>query len=170
MTRSQFIFCSAILIGSLLPDIIDKPVGMFLWSNIFGYGRIFSHTLLFSLLLFAGGSLLYLKSKQNWLLWLGCGSVTHLALDQMWLTPDILFWPLTGAGFEGVRISVSDWLSGTLFSLVRDPGTYIPELLGLGILIAFLIRKVGLSRHTSDVAQGQQVLQVLKIRKESRDR
>jgi hypothetical protein len=38
-----------IIIGSLLPDIIDKPVGMILLP--LNNGRVFGHTLLFILIL-----------------------------------------------------------------------------------------------------------------------
>ena len=38
-----------LLIGSLLPDIIDKPVGQLIFRETFSNGRIFSHTLLFLL-------------------------------------------------------------------------------------------------------------------------
>ena len=36
-----------LLIGSLLPDIIDKPIGVYFFRETFSNGRIFSHTLLF---------------------------------------------------------------------------------------------------------------------------
>ena len=42
-------------IGSLLPDIIDKPVGQVFFRGTFSDGRIFSHTLLFLALVSLGG-------------------------------------------------------------------------------------------------------------------
>ena len=36
-----------LMMGSLLPDIIDKPVGRLLLRDTLNNGRIFSHTLLF---------------------------------------------------------------------------------------------------------------------------
>ena len=48
-----------IIIGSLLPDIIDKPVGMILLP--LENGRVFGHTLLFVLILLLIG-LKYRKS------------------------------------------------------------------------------------------------------------
>nr|WP_292468287.1 metal-dependent hydrolase [Methanolobus sp.] len=33
--------------GSLLPDIIDKPIGRFLFADSIANGRIFAHTLVF---------------------------------------------------------------------------------------------------------------------------
>jgi len=41
------------VLGGLLPDIIDKPVGFLFFNN----GRIFSHSLVFFLLLLGAGCL-----------------------------------------------------------------------------------------------------------------
>jgi len=48
-----------LLIGSLLPDIIDKPTGQVLFRETFSNGRIFCHTLLFIILVTVIGLLLY---------------------------------------------------------------------------------------------------------------
>ncbi len=44
-----------ILLGSLLPDTIDKPVGLLILRDFFSNGRIFGHSFLFSLLILAAG-------------------------------------------------------------------------------------------------------------------
>ena len=36
-----------LVVGSLLPDIIDKPLGLILYHG-FGNGRLYAHTLLFN--------------------------------------------------------------------------------------------------------------------------
>ena len=48
-----------ILVGSLLPDIIDKPVGMVFFRESFSNGRIFCHTLLFLIIIMIAGLYLY---------------------------------------------------------------------------------------------------------------
>ena len=48
------------MVGALLPDIIDKPVGLFFLREAFGHGRLFSHTLLFPTLVALVGFYLYL--------------------------------------------------------------------------------------------------------------
>ncbi len=40
------------LIGSMLPDIIDKPLGGLICKETLGNGRTYAHTLLFLLLPF----------------------------------------------------------------------------------------------------------------------
>ena len=77
-----------IAIGSLLPDMIDKPVGMILLP--INNGRIFGHTLLFLLIL------LIISLKYRKFLFLSFASFLHLIEDEIWNEPETLFWPLLG--------------------------------------------------------------------------
>jgi len=124
-----------LLIGSLLPDIIDKPVGLYFFSETFSNGRIFCHTLLFLILVTAMGFYFYRHHGKTWALALSLGTFIHLILDQMWFTPQTLFWPLFGFQFE--RLDISDWTINIFQELLTDPAVYIPELLGTVILIWF---------------------------------
>ena len=90
----------------MLPDLIDKPMGQFLFQDTFSNGRIFGHTLLFSaLILIASIILYYSRRRSTGLLCLPFGSIMHLILDGMWLTPSTLLWPLYGWQFEKVDLS-----------------------------------------------------------------
>lgn len=131
-----------ILLGSLLPDIIDKPSGQWLFEDTFSNGRIFSHTLLFLAVLVSTGIYLYLKQRRSWLLVLGLGTFAHLLLDEMWLTPRTLFWPFFG--FDFPRVELTSWGTNILQALFNDPSVYVPELIGFIILACFfgnLVRK-----------------------------
>ncbi len=131
-----------LLIGSLLPDIIDKPVGQFLFRNTFSNGRIFSHTLLFLILITLGGLYLYYSRKKKWLLVLSFGTCMHLVLDGMWLTPQTLLWPLYGFSFE--RLDLSYWGEGLFHNLLTKPLVWISELVGILLISWFvwlLVRK-----------------------------
>lgn len=44
-----------VLLGSLLPDIIDKPLGRLILKDMLGNRRIYAHTLVFLLLLVGTG-------------------------------------------------------------------------------------------------------------------
>ena len=122
-----------LMIGSLLPDIVDKPLGQLLLRDSIGNGRIFCHTLLFLVLITAAGLYLYWNRGKPWLLVLAFGSFTHLILDQMWLTPQTLFWPLYGFAFE--KMALAHWTQRILYALLTDPRVYIPEMAGAAILI-----------------------------------
>ena len=130
-----------LLVGSLLPDIIDKPVGQFFFRDTFSNGRIFCHTFLFLLVITLVGLYLYKRGGKTWLLVLSFGTFTHLILDQMWLTPQTLFWPLYGFAFP--KVDLSHWLGNIFNSLTTMPAVYISEIIGalmLGIFLVPLIR------------------------------
>jgi hypothetical protein len=77
---------------------------------------------------------------------LAAGTLTHLLLDEMWKTPSTLFWPLLGFSFP--KIELEGWARGIFQAMFSDPATYIPEIIGLIIIIWFAVdafrrRKVG---------------------------
>jgi len=88
-----------VLLGSLLPDIIDKPLGGLIFKESLGNGRIYAHTLLFLLLLFGLGMFLWLKLQRPGVLTLAGGSFVHHILDGMWYYPETCFWPAYGGSF-----------------------------------------------------------------------
>lgn len=121
--------------GSILPDIIDKPLGIYLLADQLGNGRIFAHTLLFALVLLGSGFALYRLRRNTGGLVLAGGVFAHLILDSIWLTPRTFLWPLFGLAFD--KHSTEDWMSGILDALLAKPGVYIPEIIGLVLLVAF---------------------------------
>jgi membrane-bound metal-dependent hydrolase YbcI (DUF457 family) len=126
-----------LLIGSLLPDILDKPIGHFFFKETFSNGRIFGHTLLFLILITLAGFYLYRSRARGWLLVLSFGTFTHLILDQMWLNPRTLLWPAYGFTFAKCDITNWIWIQNMLYALLTNPMVYIPELVGAAVFIWF---------------------------------
>ncbi len=124
-----------LMIGSMLPDIIDKPVGEYFFRETFYNGRIFGHTLLFLVLIAAAGYYLYQRHKQLWMLVLAAGVFMHIALDEMWQVPGTFFWPFLGLTFA--RYELTGWLADILKALLSEPYIYISEAIGLAIFIWF---------------------------------
>jgi hypothetical protein len=124
-----------VILGSILPDLIDKPVFLLFGNYTALSGRDYAHTLLFNLILLTGGLLLMQRGK-SWLLVISVSSFIHLLLDRIWEMPKVILWPLLGpmpgAGTEG-------YLTDRLYSLLI-PAVYIPEIIGLAILLGFFIR------------------------------
>ena len=86
-------------LGSMMPDIIDKPLTLILLPDVFeGVTRTIGHSLLFPLLLFVIWRLVS-GSRRNFLLPLAIGSAVHLVLDGMFTHPGTLLWPFMGWGF-----------------------------------------------------------------------
>jgi len=121
------------MVAALLPDIIDKPLGLLVLGDTYGTGRLFCHALIFPVALAAVGLLLWHVRRVSALLILAYGSALHLVLDAMWRTPTTLFWPITAitthAGSPG------NWLSRVLEGLLHNPATYVPEIAGAIILL-----------------------------------
>ena len=132
-----------LLIASLLPDIIDKPLGLFLFHDLFGTGRMFFHTLLFLSVITLVGLYLYISRKKTWLLVLSFGTFTHLIFDAMWQTPQTFLWPLYGFSFERHdSIALIDWIQELYRKLLIYPVISVPELVGATVMIWFAWRLV----------------------------
>lgn len=117
----------ALIIGSILPDLIDKSL-MFLGL---GSGRGLSHTLLFVVVVYVTILLLF-KGKTTIPNSLAIGILFHLLLD----LPEIpLFYPFINYQFIYLEDPFSDWL----FTLFNDPIVQITEILGILFLIIIII-------------------------------
>lgn len=130
-----------VLIGAVLPDLIDKPIGQIFFHEQFQTGRLYGHTLLFVTVLLLGIQLtLRGERARRWFI-LPIAALIHLALDGMWSEPVTLFWPLFSTSFP------VDPESGYLWEALLRPFTdlqvAVMELVGLALL-AFMARAVGL--------------------------
>ncbi len=112
-----------VLLGSILPDLIDKPLGAVLQLE----ARLWAHTLLF----LAAILLASLAPRTRWLAWVGFGVAVHLLVDLMWLEPDVALWPLYGWGFPSDGMSVGGYLD----ILLHDPYVQFGEITG-GLILA----------------------------------
>jgi hypothetical protein len=131
-------------VGALLPDFIDKPLGMIVFASTISNGRMISHTLIFSLTLFLLGIYLYDKRSDIRVITLATGSFFHLMEDQMWATPQTLFWPLFGWSFP--KDPIVDGLAFLLMLLKESfiplfsqgfipEQTFIPEIIGMIVIV-----------------------------------
>ena len=132
-----------ILLGSILPDLIDKPVGNIFFVQIFNNGRIFSHTLLFLLLAILIAILIFRTRMKLWGFCIAFGVLVHLLLDAMWLEPVTLFWPILGFSFYVYpEMGLKLWINGMLYDLIVRSDIYISEIMGAVILIFFTVKLV----------------------------
>lgn len=125
-----------VILGSILPDLIDKPLGVFILGEELGNGRVVAHSLLFVVLLLLG-ALAWRRSAGPVLSLLALGSAAHLALDRLWMDPDTLLWPLLR--FRPERQDVSDWPEQMLEQLFTDPHVYVSEVVGAAVVVALLV-------------------------------
>lgn len=133
LTLSRKIDIRLLLLGSLLPDLIDKPVGQILFRENISNGRVFAHTLLFLVILSLVGFYLYRQHGKSWLLVLSFGTSAHIVLDEMWLVPQTLLWPLYGSSFD--KLDLTRWTGDIFYALFHEPAVFVPELIGLVVLL-----------------------------------
>ena len=149
-----------ILVSSMLPDIIDKPIGAFFFREKISSGHIYGHTLLFLILTALAGLYLYKNRRMTWGLAISTGIFTHLVFDRIWHAPRTLFWPLLGSSFAREDVSIiippilrepalnagdlNNWIPDVLRNWLTLPRDYVPEIAGMAILLFFtyvLIRR-----------------------------
>ena len=115
-----------VLFGAILPDLIDKPLGIFLGIG----GRTWSHTFLFLYAILA----LSFVPRLTFLRLVGFGVATHLLLDQMWSLPQIILYPAYGWTFPRQSFTPDVWFD----ALLHDPYVQFGEVAGVAILVAFV--------------------------------
>ncbi|MBI4303541.1 MAG: metal-dependent hydrolase [Chloroflexi bacterium] len=139
-----------VALGSLLPDIIDKPLWLLFGNDISLSGRDYAHTLLFNLLLLAAG-LVLVQRRKPWLLVLSFSSFMHLVFDELWQVPATLFWPLLGPLAAEER---THWFSNLIAALFSEPEVYIPESIGLLLLLVIGCQILARRRLVSFLKKG----------------
>ena len=101
------------------------------------------------------GLYLYDKRREIVVLNLAIGSFFHIIEDQMWNTPQTLFWPIFGlsfpkgspdnAGIRGIIRELIRALQNTLTLHITQ--SYIPEFIGMVVIVIltlhWLIKKRG---------------------------
>jgi len=137
LPRTDLAFLSALAIGSMLPDIIDKPLGLIIFGSM-GMGRTVAHTLLFLAILAA----ISLRLGDRRAAALTLGVLVHLLLDGMWASPQTLLWPLCGPFPPAELMDTTSYIE-MLLSGLKDAGILLPELAGLAYLIIFARERYG---------------------------
>jgi len=119
--------------GSLLPDLIDKPIGSILFHDTFGTHRLAAHAIafpvagLFAVLAVTGRG----SPIRKGLIALVIGVLLHLVLDAAWADPEAFWWPLLGGSFPEVADSA---LGPLLRRMLSDPLVWAGEAAGAAYL------------------------------------
>jgi inner membrane protein len=140
-----------LFLGSMVSDIIDKPIGRVIFRETYDNGRIYAHTLLFLMVVAAVGSYMYRRRGNSAGLVFSFGVLTHLFLDAMWFRPRTLFWPLLGLSFGEYPTDLYSWsgIQAVMEKVVANPAMALmalPELMG-GLVLVWLAWHLVKSRH-----------------------
>jgi inner membrane protein len=126
-----------VAVASLLPDIVDKPIGRLFLHSRFETGHLVGHALLVNVAFFCVLFFMRGRAKRQFVL-VPISSLLHLAEDGMWSNPKVFWWPLFGARFPREPVG-----GGTFGFLVPSPVVFAQEAIGLAV-IAWLFTSHGL--------------------------
>ena len=119
-----------LVVGAVLPDLIDKPLGWFVVTE-YETARLWAHSLLFAVVVLFGVVLATRRGseRRDRFLPLAIGVFIHLVLD-IPLESETLWWPFLGAEFPAFEYYGD--LGPYLF---RAPWIWIQEAIGIGYLV-----------------------------------
>lgn len=122
-----------LLLGAVLPDLIDLPVGTLILADRLSTGELWAHSLVAATLYMAIVLLVTRRGRRRraWMA-LGVGWLFHLVLDGMWLDQEVFLWPFFG--FEIPSGAAPYWPLAAERAL-SDPWRWITEAVGVGYLI-----------------------------------
>lgn len=127
-----------IIVAAMVPDIVDKIVGMVIFKEEISNGRLFTHSIIilgiFSICIF-----LLVKVQLGSLLRTSIYLLPlyiHLFLDRMWEQTQTLFWPFLGLGFPRLDVEFGDYFT----YLMTNPYILMGEILGTFIIVALFIK------------------------------
>ncbi|MGH2702513.1 MAG: metal-dependent hydrolase [Actinomycetota bacterium] len=124
-----------VLIGALLPDLVDGVLGLFWFDG--AAGRWIAHSVLAAIAVTVLILLTFTGERRQSLFGIGVGWLLHLVADGMWQAPLTFLWPAFGTEFSATPREPYSW------DLFTDPlshlWTWSGELVGLAILAWFVI-------------------------------
>lgn len=147
-----FIDYRIVIAGSLLPDIIDKPLVQILYGLRNHDGHLIAHSFIFSGLLIVLGMIIICINENKSVFTLGICSLIHQLLDKLMSVPNIFFLPnVNSRNFIALKrlafvhnITLPIY---TRFPYLRDtvlyfekPYIFISETIGFIIIIYFICR------------------------------
>lgn len=132
-----------LLIGAILPDLIDLPLGTLVLANRYSTGELWAHSLLVPSLYMAIVLVATRRGRRRraWMA-LGVGWLFHLLLDGMWFDEEIFLWPFFGLDFPS---GAAPFWQLAWNRALSDPWRWTLEAFGVAYL-AWLWFAVGLNR------------------------
>lgn len=119
-----------LLLGAVLPDLIDLPVGTLLLP-VYSTGELWAHSLLAP----AGYMAVVLvmtrrgRGRRAWMA-VGVGWLFHLLLDVMWVDQQVFLWPL----FGDIPSGPAPYWPLAWERALSDPWRWLLELAGFAYL------------------------------------
>jgi hypothetical protein len=139
--QNAIIFCA---LGSVLPDIVDKPLGHIFLNSVLDNGKIYFHSLVIFILFLITGLIVWKYLRSSSFLYVALGIIIHQLVDLMWKRPVNWYYPLLGPYRTEVH---TNYISQVFLSEITSSTEWI-------FFIAILVISViaGISRYKNQPA------------------
>lgn len=133
-----------LLLGAILPDLVDLPVGTILFPERYSTGELWFHSLIVPTIYMTIVLVATRRGRRRraWMA-LGVGWLLHLVIDGMWVSQDVFLWPFFG--WEIPPGQAPFWPLAWQRAL-HDPWRWIEEAVAIAYL-AWLWIALGLSQR-----------------------
>lgn len=130
-----------LILGALVPDLVDMPIGTLILSDRYSTSELWAHSLVAASAFMAAVLIATRRGRRRraWMA-LGVGWLFHLLLDGMWLNEDVFFWPILG---WDLPTAPSAFWPEALQRALADPWRWALEALG-ALYLWWLWRALGL--------------------------
>jgi hypothetical protein len=132
-----------LVLGAVLPDLLDKPLGHLLLGGSLDNGRILFHGLMVVGILFLAAAL-YRRHRAP-LLCLGAMILVHQLMDGMWELPETWFFPAFGMWPPG---HAPDYFLDGLSLELTSPTEWLFGALGVVMLVRIFRRIPPIEKRT----------------------
>ena len=121
-----------LLLGAVLPDLLDLPIGTLVLADRYSTGELWSHSLVAPSLYMVAVLIMTRRGRQRRaVMALGVGWLLHLLLDGVWVDPAVLFWPF----FGDIPTGGSPFWPLAWERAMGDPWRWVKEAVGIGYLV-----------------------------------
>lgn len=122
-----------LLVGAVLPDLIDLPVGTLLLVDRYATGELWAHSLLVPSIYMSVVMLATRRGrKRRAFMAVGVAWLFHLLLDGMWTDPEVFLWPFFG---WDIPAGVTPFWPNALDRALSDPWRWVLEASGALYLV-----------------------------------
>ncbi len=131
-----------LLLGALIPDLIDMPIGTLVLVDRFSTSELWAHSLIAASAYMSVVLIVTRRGRRRraWMA-LGVGWLFHLLLDGMWLNEEVFVWPFLGWDLPS---NPAPFWPSAWQRAIGDPWRWVLEVVGLGYL-AWLWLALGLN-------------------------
>ena len=138
--KNIIVFCA---LGSVLPDLVDKPLGHIILNSALDNGKIYFHSLIILIFLFVTAIFVWKYYRSLSFVFVSLGVLSHQLVDIMWIRPKNWFYPFLGPYQNEVH---PDYLRQVIIREISSSSEWI-FFAAIVVIISLLF--VNISRHTN---------------------